>query len=45
MAQAQYTEVVCIKVTPDMKKQIEKQLPNPSQFVRDAIKKELKNVR
>lgn len=42
MAQAQYTEIVCIKVTPKIKKQIEKQLPNPSQFVRDAIEKALK---
>jgi hypothetical protein len=42
MAQAQYTEIVCVKVTPEMKKAIEKKLPNPSQFIRNAIKRALK---
>lgn len=42
MAEAQYTEILCVKVTPEMKKKVEQQLPNPSEFVRDAINKALK---
>lgn len=43
MAKAQYTQTVCIKVTPDIKTAIDKKLPNPSEWVRTAIQKQLKN--
>ena len=43
MAKAQYTETVCIKVTPEIKTTIEKKLPNPSEWVRTAIQKQIKN--
>ncbi len=41
MAEAQFTERLIVRVTPEMKKKVEKKLPNPSQFVRDAIKSQL----
>ncbi len=41
MAEAQLTERIIIRVTPEMKEAIEQQLPNPSQFVREAINNEL----
>lgn len=37
MAEAQLTERLIVRVTPEMKNKVEKQLPNPSQFVREAI--------
>lgn len=41
MAEAQYTETLCVKVEPEVKKQIENKLPNPSEWVRSIIKSKL----
>lgn len=41
MAEAQFTETLCVKVTKDVKHRIDKKLPNPSEWVRTTIKKQL----
>ncbi len=42
MAKAQYTERLIVRVTPEMKNKVETEMPNPSQFVRNAINDKIK---
>lgn len=41
MAEAQFTETLSVKVTKDVKQKIDAKLPNPSEWVRTAIKLQL----
>lgn len=42
MAEAEYTEIITVKVTKEQKEYWKKQLPNPSKWLRELIDKERK---
>jgi len=42
MAKAEYTEIITVKVTKEQKHFWQKQLPNPSKWIRGLIDKERK---
>ena len=41
MAQAEYTEFIGCKVTPEMKEYFDSRYPNPSKWLRQLIEKEM----
>lgn len=41
MAQAEYPETICIKVTKEQKAFFDRQMPNPSKWLRKLIEKEM----
>lgn len=43
MAQAQYPETICIKVTKEQKAFFDRQMPNPSKWLRKLIENEMEN--
>lgn len=45
MANAEYTEIITVKVTKDQKKYWKKQLPNPSKWIRKLIEKERNEIK
>ncbi len=43
MAEAQYTETLILRMTPEMKRRVMNKLPNPSEWVRNLIDRSLGN--
>lgn len=43
MAQREYPETICIKVTKEQKDYFDRQLPNPSKWLRSLIDKQREN--
>lgn len=40
---AHLTETLCVKITPELKEKIDRKLPNPSEWVRDALQRRIKD--